>query len=183
VADPAIVKEAARGDREAFDVLVQGSIDRLYAVARLILRDVDLSEDAVQEALVRCWQQLPKLRDPANFDAWLHRLLVNAALDQFRASRRFRASISLIRLEPAVPDASGQVDDRDQLARAFERLRPEQRAVLVLYHYQGFSIADLAATLAIPAGTAKSRLHYAIEAMRAAVEADARATAKQRDSA
>ena len=183
MADPDIVEQAARGDRDAFEVLVEELIDRLYAVARLILRDADLAEDAVQEALVRCWQRLPSLRDPASFDAWVHRLLVNAALDQFRASRRFRASVSLIRIEPAIADGSGQVDDRDQLGRAFERLRPEQRAILVLHHYLGFSIADLATILVVPPGTAKSRLHYATEAMRAAVEADSRTTAKQRDSA
>lgn len=183
MADPAIVEQAARGDRDAFDVLVEASIDRLYAVARLILRDVDLAEDAVQEALVRCWQRLPKLREPASFDAWLHRLLVNAALDELRARRHFHASISVISIEPTISDGSGPLADRDQLGRAFERLRPEHRAVLVLHHYVGLSSKELATTLGIAEGTAKSRLHYATEAMRAALAADARAIAVRRDTA
>lgn len=178
---PAIVAQAARGDRDAFDVLVEGSIDRLYAVARLIVRDMDLAEDAVQEALIRSWQRLPSLRDPDRFDAWIHRLVVNAAIDQFRARRSFQASIAVIAIEPAAADGSGHLADRDQIGRAFGRLRVEQRAVLVLHHYLGLSTAELADALGVPAGTAKSRLHYATEAMRAALEADAR-TAKAESS-
>ena len=76
-----LVEAARRGDHEAFEALAIEAGDRLYAVARLILRSTDLAEDAVQEALVRAWEQLPSLRDPDRFEAWLHRLLVNACAD------------------------------------------------------------------------------------------------------
>ena len=75
-----LVERARRGDREAFALLAAGEVDRLHAIARLVLRDPHLAEDAVQEALVRCWRQLPKLRDVDRFDAWLYRILVRAAV-------------------------------------------------------------------------------------------------------
>ena len=169
-----LVERAARGDRDAFDVLMTDALDRLYAIARLILRDADLAEDAVQEALIHCWRELPRLRDPERFDGWVHRLLVNAATDQYRRRRRFQASISLIndRIEP---DFAPDIAMRDELRVAFERLKVEHRAALVLHHYVGLSTGEIAESLGIPDGTVKSRLHYASQAMRAAVDAGTRA--------
>jgi len=169
-----LVKAAGSGDHEAFEVLATSAADRLYAVARLILRDSALAEDAVQEALVRAWQQLPSLRDPDRFDAWLYRLVVNACADQGRQLRRWSTQVRPLRLETSISDDTGSVADRDQLERAFGRLKPAQRAVVVLHHYSGFSAAEIARILGIPEGTARSRLHYATEAMRAALQADAR---------
>jgi RNA polymerase sigma-70 factor (ECF subfamily) len=169
-----LVEAAARGDHEAFEVLATSAGDRLYAIARLILRSADLAEDAVQEALVRAWRQLPSLRDPDRFDAWLHRLVVNACADQGRQLRRWSQQVRPLPTETAVGDDSASVAHRDQLERGFGRLRPEQRAVVVLHYYSGFSAAEIARMLGIPEGTARSRLHYATEAMRAALEADAR---------
>jgi RNA polymerase sigma-70 factor, ECF subfamily len=168
-----LVELAAKGDRDAFDVLMTDALDRLYAIAGLILRDPDLAEDAVQEALIHCWRELPRLRDPDRFDAWLHRLLVNAATDQYRRRRRIQASISTIddRIEP---DFASLLATRDELRVAFERLKLEHRTALVLFHYLGLSIAEIAETLGVPVGTAKSRLHYAAQAMRAAVDAGTR---------
>ena len=168
-----LVERAARGDRDAFDVLMTDALDRLYAIARLILRDADLAEDAVQEALIHCWRELPRLRDPSRFDGWLHRLLVTAATDQHRRRRRFQAQVSLIndRIEP---DFAPDIAMRDELRVAFERLKVEHRAALVLHHYVGLSVSDIAESLGIPDGTAKSRLHYATQAMRAAVDAGSR---------
>jgi RNA polymerase sigma-70 factor, ECF subfamily len=177
------VGQAARGDREAFDYLVEESIDRLYALARLILQDFDLAEDAVQEALVRCWQRLPTLRDPDRFDAWLRRLLVNAAIDLHRQRRRHRATASIVALEVAIPDPGKDVADRDQLRVAFQRLRIEHRIVLILHHHLGLTTAEIATVLGTPAGTAKSRLHYATAALRAAVEAGERSPSVGRTSA
>jgi RNA polymerase sigma-70 factor (ECF subfamily) len=172
--DSALVDRARRGDREAFDVIITGSIDRLYRLARLLVHDADLAEDAVQDALVKCWQRLPALRDTARFDPWLNRLLVNSAIDQSRSRRSFRAKVAVISAEPSTPDSGSELADRDQIRRGLARLRPEHRAIIVLSHYLGLSMHDLAETLGIPVGTAKSRLHYAMAAMRAALDADER---------
>jgi RNA polymerase sigma factor (sigma-70 family) len=178
-----LVARAQRGDREAFDVLITGSLDRLYAVARLILRDADLAEDATQEALVRCWRELPKLRDAAKFDAWLRRLLVNASTDLFRGNRRLQARVRLLRPDPPGEDPAARLADRDQVRRGFERLGIEHRTILVLHHYLGLSPGEAASVLGIPVGTVGSRLHYATDAMRAALEADARNSSIQEVSA
>ena len=169
-----LVEAASRGDHEAFDVLAASAGDRLYAVALLILRAPDLAEDAVQEALVRAWKQLPSLRDPDKFDAWLYRLVVNACAEQGRQLRRWSQQVRALPTDVSIGDHSTSVVVRDQLERGFGRLKPEQRAVVVLHYYSGFSASEIARILGIPEGTARSRLHYAIEAMRAALEADAR---------
>ncbi len=176
-----LVEAAARGDHEAFEVLATSAGDRLYAVARLILRTTDLAEDAVQEALVRAWRQLPSLRDPDKFDAWLHRLVVNACADQGRQLRRWSQQVRTLPLDASISDDTGSVADREQLERGFSRLKPDQRAVVVLHYYSGFSAAEIAGILGIPEGTARSRLHYSTAAMRAALEADARQPAVAQD--
>jgi len=169
-----LIERARCGDRDAFTVLAAAAIDRLYSIARLILRDADRAEDAVQETLVRCWRDLPTLRDPARFDGWLHRLLIHAVNDEFRSQRRHSAKVRVLHVEPAQADASGAIALREELQRAFERLTVEHRSVLVLRLYLGLSIEETAAAIGIPAGTAKSRLYYATEAMRLALEANAR---------
>jgi RNA polymerase sigma-70 factor, ECF subfamily len=169
-----LVEAAQRGDHEAFEVLATSAADRLYAVARLVLRSTDFAEDAVQETLVRAWQQLPKLRDPDRFDAWLYRLVVNACADQGRQLRRWSTQVHSVPVTRSIDDDTKSVADREQLERGFSRLKPEQRAVVVLHFYSGFSAAEIAGILGIPEGTARSRLHYATEAMRAALEADLR---------
>jgi RNA polymerase sigma-70 factor (ECF subfamily) len=168
-----LVDQARHGDRQAFDALAAGVVDRLYSVARLVLRDADRAEDAVQETLVRCWRDLPTLREPASFNAWLNRLLYHAMQDEFRSHRRHAANVRIVQLEPSQPDAAAALALREQLQRGFERLTLEHRAVIVLRLYLGLSIEETAATIGIPAGTAKSRLHYATQAMRLALEADA----------
>jgi RNA polymerase sigma-70 factor (ECF subfamily) len=169
-----LVDRARRGDREAFGVLAAGAVDRLYAIARLLLRDTDLAEDATQDALVRAWRDLPTLRDVDRFDAWLHRLLVRSCTDIGRRRRRWRTEISVVHLEPTEPDSVAGLADRDQIERGLLRLNEAQRVILVLHFYVGLSPTEAAAALEIPVGTAKSRLHYAIEALRAALAADER---------
>ena len=170
----ALVEAAQRGDHDAFEALAIGAGDRLFAIARLILRNIPAAEDAVQETLVHAWRDLPRLRDPDRFDAWLHRLLINACNDQGRLRRRWSTEISVVHVEPTSDDATEAMADRDQLERGFRRLKPEQRAVVVLHFYLGLSAAEVAETLGVPLGTAKSRIHYATETLRAALEADAR---------
>jgi RNA polymerase sigma-70 factor, ECF subfamily len=169
-----LVQRARRGDREAFSVLAGAAVDRLYAVARLILRDADLAEDAAQEALVRAWRDLPSLRDVDRFDAWLYRITVRACGDIGRQRRRWRTELTVIPAERSEHDRSAQIADRDELEGGLRRLSESQRTVLILTYYLGFTQGDVADALDIPVGTAKSRLHYALEALRAALEADAR---------
>jgi RNA polymerase sigma-70 factor (ECF subfamily) len=169
-----LVERARSGDREAFGLLAGGAVDRLYATARFILRDTELAEDATQDALVRAWRDLPSLRDVERFDAWLYRLVVRSCADVGRRRRRWRAEIAIVRTEPSEPDRASELADRDQLERGLRRLTDDQQAILVLHFYAGLSPAETAAALDIPVGTAKSRLHYAIEALRAAIAADER---------
>jgi RNA polymerase sigma-70 factor (ECF subfamily) len=174
--DRDLVEAARSGDRAAFVDLARPRVDRLFAVADRILRDVDRAEDAVQDALVIAWRDLRGLRDPDRFDAWLGRVLVNVCIAQATRERRRSANLRALPVDgPAAPDDDLMtVADRDQLERGFRRLPPDQRAILVLYHYAGYTPSEIAETFGIAAGTARSRLHYAHRAMRAALEADAR---------
>lgn len=173
--DRDLVKQAAEGDREAFAVLARIHGDRLYAIANRILREIDRSEDAVQQTLVIAWQELPRLRDPDRFEPWLHRILVRCCYSEARRRRDWASHVRVLPLHgPMVPDEAGTLANRDQIDRGFRRLPPEQRSILVLHHYLGLTAAEIADTLGVPAGTVRSRLHYAHRAMRAALEADAR---------
>jgi RNA polymerase sigma-70 factor (ECF subfamily) len=176
-----LVEAARRGDHRAFEVLASAAGDRLYATARLILRSPDLAEDAVQEALIRAWRQLPSLRDPDRFDAWLYRLIVNACADQGRQSKRWSQRVRLLPVDTTTGDGSASIADRDELERGFDRLKPDHRAMVVLHYYNGFSTAEIARILEVPEGTARSRLHYAVGALRAALDAEARPSAIARD--
>ena len=176
--DRDLVEAARRGGREAYADLIRPRGDRLFALAQRILRDVDRTEDAVQEALVIAWRDLPGLRDAARFDAWLHRLVVRSCVREATRERRLVANLRVLPLElPAATDELLTLADRDQLERGFRRLDPQQRAILVLRHFAGFEPAEIAEILGVPAGTARSRLHHAHRAMRAALEADARVPA------
>lgn len=176
-----LVERAGRGDHDAFAPLVVASISRLEAVANLIVRDPELARDAVQDAYFRAWRDLPGLRDPERFDAWLHRLTVNACLDTMRRRRRRPMEVELPPiLSHTVADEFGDVANRDQLERGFRRLKPDLRAVLVLHYYLGLSASAVADTLDIPMGTAQSRLHRALAELRAAIAADERRATEPR---
>jgi len=171
--DAELIRQAQHGDREAFGVLAHTTVDGLCELAQRILSDFDRAEDAVQETLVVAWRDLPALRDPNRFEAWLRRLLVHRCYEELRRTRRSPTRPLPID-GPAVADDSVVLVDRDEIERGFRTLAPEQRAILVLHHYLGLAPAEIAETLGIPAGTARSRLHYAHQAMRAALEADGR---------
>ena len=176
--DRDLVEAAQRGDQSAFVDLVRLHGDRLFSIAQRILRDVDRAEDALQDALVIAWRDLPGLRDPDRFDAWIHRLLTNVCIAQARRERRRTTNLRLLPEDaPAAPDDLLSVADRDQLDRGFRRLSPNERAILVLHHFVGHTPSEIAEMLGIPPGTVRSRLHHAHRAMRAALDAEARTSA------
>ena len=173
--DTDLVIRAQRGDREAFAVLATPLVARFLAVARRILHDLDLAQDATQQALLSTWQDLPQLKDPARFEAWSYRLLVRACYAESRRERRRPDNLRLLPVDRAADDRLGTVVDREQLEAGFRRLSTDHRTVLVLHHYLDLPLDRVAEVLGIPVGTAHSRLHNAMRALRAAIDADSRA--------
>ena len=168
------LERARTGDPDAFGRLAAAKVERLLIVARLILGDRDLADDAVQETLVRCWRYLPTLRDVDRFEAWLDRILMRAIADEFKRRRRTEVSIEDVQVEPYVAGEMTAIADREQLERGFQQLSVDHRAIVVLHHYLGLSMVQVAEVAGIPEGTAKSRYHYAMSALRAALEAETR---------
>jgi RNA polymerase sigma factor (sigma-70 family) len=170
---PDLVMKAQEGDHQAFEQIAKSVVARLYGTATLILRDSDAASDAVQEALISAWKSLPMLRDPSAFDGWLNRILVRSCYRAIRGRRR-AVGLQVIEMDSPVGSDEERVDTLDQIERAFGRLTPEHRAVLVLHHRLGLGLDEAAQTLGIPLGTAKSRLSRATTAFRAALEAENR---------
>jgi RNA polymerase sigma-70 factor (ECF subfamily) len=178
--DADLVVRAQRGDEEAFASLAVAVGDRLHAVSYRILRDIDLAEDATQQALLAIWRYLPGLRDPARFDAWSYRLLVHACYAEGRRTRQWAPNLRILPVdEPAGLDGLSSVVDRDQLERGFRRLSIDHRAVVVLHHYLDMPLDTVAETLGVPTGTVRSRLHHAMRGLRAALDADARPASQE----
>ena len=172
--DRDLVERARSGDQEAFADLVHQVSDSLFGVARRILRDPGLAEDVLQNALVTIWRKLPHLRESDRFEAWAYRILVHACYADALRNRRWAATVRVLPVNRAdASDDYRSISDRDELERAFRVLPLDQRAVFVLHHHVGLQLTEVADTLGIPAGTARSRLHYATRILRAAVEADA----------
>jgi RNA polymerase sigma-70 factor (ECF subfamily) len=170
-----LVERARSGDHDAFSELARVAVGRLLVVARLILHDEPAAQDATQEALVAAWRNIQGLRDPDRFDAWLHRLLINACHREARRTRaRGTREVHVPTLDVSELDETGRLLDRDQLDRGFERLDVDHRAVIVMYYYLGLRPEEAADMLGLPVGTVRSRLHRAMQQMRAALEADAR---------
>ncbi len=171
--DVQTVAAAQAGDQRAFARLAVACGDRLHAIAYRILRDEALAEDASQNALLTIWRDLPQLRDPARFEAWAYRVLVRTCYAERR--RIDRTPIRQLVWDRAAQGSDFErVADRDQLERAFRRLSVDHRAIVVLHHYLELPLEEVAATLEIPAGTVRSRLHHAMRSLRAALDADAR---------
>jgi RNA polymerase sigma-70 factor (ECF subfamily) len=178
-----LVLAAKAGDAGSFEALVRRHIDRMYGVARLMLRDPDLAEDAVQGAFVRAWRDLGALREPSRFEAWLHTLVIRACYDEARRTRRWQADVRIV-APAALSTHDPSPDDRDQIERGFRMLSPEHRMILVLHFYLDLSATEIGGRLGIPPGTARSRLHYALAALRSAIEAEERgATQRTRGTA
>lgn len=186
-----LVGRARQGDLDAFTALAGARLEAMTRTATAILGDQTEAHDAVQEALISVWRELPTLRDPDRFDAWAGRILVNAC--RHALMRRVRSRVREITLrpetaggpafdgagggfaggeasQPAVSGRAESIADADALNRAFERLDGEQRALLVMHHLEDRPLAEIAAYLGIPTGTAKSRLFAARRALQRAVE-------------
>lgn len=169
-----LVRRAARGDALAFERLLATRADQAFRIARAMLGDESEARDATQDAFVSAWRELPRLREPERFDAWLRRILVNACRAQMRVRKRVREiRLEVIADPPAPgPSLSEQLGATDTLARAFDRIGGDKRALLVLHHLDHASVADIAASLGIPTGTVKWRLHDAREALQRALVAE-----------
>ena len=175
-----LVVQAQHGDEGAFASLTVVIGNRLHAIAHRILRDADLADDATQQALLSIWEDLPQLRDPARFEWWSYRVLVRACYAEGRKARRFASNLLVLHPDDVIgADAIATVADRDQLERAFRRLSVDHRAVVVLRHYLDLSEEAVADALGVPIGTVRSRLFYAMRALRAALDADARPVARE----
>lgn len=161
--------------REAFDTLTDQRLLRAYRLATLILRRDGDAQDAVHDAAVLAWTRFDELRDHSRFDAWFDRIVVNACRQRLRQGRVREIDIDAA---PADTLADGTSDraERDALRRALDQLKPEHRAVVVLRHLEGHSIAEIAARTGEREGTVKSRLHYALRELRAAYDAVERGT-------
>lgn len=170
-----LVIRAKQGDHDAFTRLVDGSVDRLCTVANLILRDPDRAEDAVQEALVSAWRDLPSLRNTEAWDAWLYRLTVRSCYRHTRRDRR-RNLVELRAMPDAntdhISDVALSLVERDRLERELGRLPVDQRAVVVVRFYLGCTLPEAAEILGVPLGTAKSRLNRGLLALRAAISSE-----------
>ena len=169
-----LVQLAQTGDHDAFERLAALVARRMYGTASLIVRDPEAARDAVQEALIETWRNLPTLRDPAAFEGWSRRILVRCCYRAIRERQRRRIEVSVTEIDASSRSHETQVSDMDLLDRAFRRLTPDQRAVLVLHHRLGLQLDETAEALAIPLGTVKSRLSRATAALRAALLAEGR---------
>jgi RNA polymerase sigma-70 factor (ECF subfamily) len=168
-----LVEQAQRGDHDAFAVVTRAAVARLDAAARLILRDRELARDAVQDTLLHAWRNLPGLRDPERFEAWLHRLLVRSCIDLLRRRQSRPIEVELPPIGgPVTGDIGVDVVERQMVEHALSRLDPSWRALVVLHYFLGMPLPEASAILGIPLGTAKSRLHRAIGVMRDAIADD-----------
>lgn len=155
----------------AFTRLLDHSLDRSFRLAAVILGDRDEAEDAVSDAALRAWQHAASLRDPERFEAWFSRILVNVCRDRLRQRRR--PPIPAFEPTDAADPFAASVE-RAALREALAALTAEHRAVVALHYLEGLTAEQIAARLDIPAGTVKSRLHYALAELRAAYDAAAR---------
>jgi RNA polymerase sigma-70 factor (ECF subfamily) len=179
--DLGLVARAAGGDADAFDELLRPRLARLYRMAVAITRSEPDARDAVQDASISAWRELPRLRSPERFDAWLDQILVNACRGLLRRSRRTR--VREIELEPAGVDVDRQglgavtdpdVAEMELIQRAFERLAPGVRSLLVLHYVEERPLAEIARVMGSPVGTIKWRLSNARRALDRELRAERR---------
>ena len=173
--DTELVVRAQRGDHEAFTAIVNAVAHRLHGVAHGILRDREQAEEATQQGIVNIWRDLPKLRDASRFEPWAYRVVINVCYSEARRAKHWMPDLMAdSRAEPHSADEMRTVLDRDELEQGLRSISVDHRTILTLRYYLDYQVEDIAASLDIPIGTAKSRLNRAISALRAAMEAHAR---------
>ncbi len=163
--DAAVVRRCQKGDRDAFAVIIEQHGSVLFGTAYLMTRDRQMAEDAVQEALVKIWQHIGSLRNPAGLKAWLVRIVVN----EVRQLARERTVATLTLEELPDPPADTQVaaiagaEIREDLARAVGMLPTDQREVVVLRFFSELTVPEIAEATGWRQGTVKSRLFRAMD--------------------
>ncbi len=165
-----LIQQAVRGDRQAFGALVRAHQARVFHFIRRLLGSTDEAADLTQETFIRAYQALPRWRPEARLQTWLLQIARNAALDLLRQRQRHVVLAADEQAEPIDPAPSPlsrlqSARDLEMLERLLARLPHEQREILLLREVEGLSYDELAATLQLNAGTVKSRLARAREAL------------------
>jgi len=178
------VRRARAGDERSFERLLDDRIASLLRLALAIVGDEHDARDAVQQACVQAWRELPRLREPDRFDAWLGRILTNQCRTMLRSRRRRRVrEVAVSDLDVVAGGGLGgrsvagpgdESADLDTLSRAFNRLDPDARVLLALHHLEGRSVAEIAARMDAPQSTIKWRLRTARGALERALEVERR---------
>jgi RNA polymerase sigma-70 factor (ECF subfamily) len=163
----------ANGHDERLDAFAGWARQRMgesYRIAVAILRDEATAQDAVQDAVLRAWVAWPRLRDRSRLDPWLDRIIVNCCRDRLREQARRSRIIRALKVDGADPETDPRLDGlRDALAW----LSPDQRVAVTLRYFHDLTVEEIARRTGTREGTVKSRLHYALDALRAAYgEAD-----------
>jgi RNA polymerase sigma-70 factor, ECF subfamily len=174
-----LVERAQAGDRSAYELLIRSRLERLLRLALSIVGNEADARDAVQESCLKAWRELPRLRDADRFEAWLWRITINACRSSLRGRRR--ASVHEIVVDDTAPGSepiqpgnafADDVTVKDAIRRAFRRLDPDKRSILVLHYVEERPVTEIARLLGIAEGTAKSRLHAARKSLERALEAE-----------
>jgi RNA polymerase sigma-70 factor (ECF subfamily) len=169
------LERAAGGDVAAFDEVLRPRLPRMFRMALAITRSDADARDAVQEASVNAWREVPRLRSRDKFDSWLDQILVNACRSLMRRTKRVRVrEIDLSEGEHATGPATDSVSETDLIRRAFERLDADVRALLVLHYVEERPLAEIGRITGSPLGTVKWRLHNARRALEKALEVERR---------
>jgi RNA polymerase sigma-70 factor (ECF subfamily) len=159
-----LIRAVARGEQDAVHELFDRFWPQAHHAAWLILRDATAAEDVAQESFVAALAQLDRFDRTRRFGPWLHRIVVNRAIDAARArTARREADVELPALDAVAPDAAAPIDDA--LLAALGALDVDQRAVIVLRHLLGYTPGEIARLLDVPRGTVNSRLRRGLDAL------------------
>lgn len=177
-----LLDRAANGEVEAFDALLRPRLERLCRMAVAITRSEADARDAVQDASIQAWRQLPTLRDRTRFDPWLAQIVVNACRGLLRSQKRRRVreievgdtADGIGEVRGRTQDAPDAIADTQAVQRAFLRLKPDARVLIALHYVDQRPLAEIAGILGIPLGTVKWRLFRARQILDAALKAEDR---------